>query len=134
MLGAADIPHVPSLGACFQPDTEDSFGYTVLNSRQHLVEHPEAFVFILDFRILFGKGPQEDALFEMVHRIQMVLPGAVVNLKQHIPFEVGKLTAEKLPSGLFDFIFYFVSAIGFDYVQSCFESFICPLDGLFASE
>jgi hypothetical protein len=82
------IPDTPGPGARFQTDFEDNIRNSVLNTLEHLVEHSETFTLVFGLRVFFRPPSHPDTVFEMVHRIKMVFPRAVVNLHQNIFFKV----------------------------------------------
>jgi len=100
VLGLADVPDAPLTGAgVHQPYTENHIGDLVIDGFEHLLEHLVALLFVFYFGVSFGVSTQHNALFEPVHRIQMVLPGRIVNLQKDIFFQFGQFLTQELPCG-----------------------------------
>ena len=65
----------------------------VLQACPHRVEFFHALAFELGLRIDLGVADQADALLQMVHRVEMVLPAQVELLQQQAAFHAAHLGA-----------------------------------------
>ena len=88
VCGLADLPDASGPGAGFEMNLEDDVRNPLLDIGQHLAEHPMPLSFVFRLGVLLGPGAHPDTILEMVHIVEMVFPGAVVNLKQNIPFKL----------------------------------------------
>ena len=91
MCRFADVIYAAGLSPGFEPDLEYHIRHPVFNGVEHLVEHAVSLSLILNLRVLLRHRPHPDTAFQMVHRVKMVLPRAVINLQQDISFEVTQL-------------------------------------------
>ena len=67
--------------------TEDVVGDLVLHVVLHLVEHRERFGLVLDQRVLLAVGAQADAVAELVHVVQVLLPEPVQRIENDEPLD-----------------------------------------------
>ena len=104
VAGLAYLIDASGAGASLEANFEDDVADSVLDGVEHLVEGAEALAFVLDAGVSFGKGAGPDALLEAVHSVEVVLPGAVVDLQEDVFFEVGELGAQEFAGGFVDFL------------------------------
>src|SRR5512143_214836 len=75
-------------------DQEEVAHAVLLDPVEHGLEHLEALFLVLDERVLLAVAPQADALLEMVHLEQVVLPLRVDDLQQDHPLELAHERSE----------------------------------------
>ena len=57
----------------------------------HGLEHPEAFVLVLDERIALTDRAQPDPFLEVVHLVQVLAPFGVEHVQEHLPLDLAEL-------------------------------------------
>ncbi len=78
-----------------EADLEDHVGDFVADVFHELLEEAGALAFVLDARVFFGVTQEADGFAELVHGVEVVFPGGVVNLEEHGAFEFGEFVAEE---------------------------------------
>ena len=96
VLGVGDVPDTLAIFALANFNFEDNISDLFSDVAQHFLEHPEAFLLVFYFWIFLGESPQAYSALEMIHRVEMFLPGRVVNLQKDISFQFCQFAAQKL--------------------------------------
>src|SRR5690606_24511181 len=71
-----------------QPNLENDVRDPVLDGFEHLSEHSMSFSLKLDLRVPLRHRAHPDAVFEMVHGVEVVLPRGIVYLHKNVSFQV----------------------------------------------
>ena len=74
---------------------EDEISHLVTDFAIHLLEEIGAFTLEFDSRIPLGETPVADRLAQLIHRMKMILPGAIYDLQQHPPLELKHLETQQ---------------------------------------
>ncbi len=86
---AAALFFLPALLVGHRIEQEQEAHRVVLDALLHLREHLERLALVLDERVALAVGAQADAVLQVVHRQQVVLPRRVDDLQQDVPLVAG---------------------------------------------